>query len=290
MKPTIPFSVLPSRMLLGAAKKYEALGIAAARTFPGLKTALLQAEIEIPVPEYATASLFSAAINSGFILLLLLFFGYLAGAEALPAAPALAIVVGAGSFLTTIYYPQMIATRRTRKLEDNLVPAVRQLVIELKSGVPLFEAMTSVCDDYGEVSEEFRKIVKHINAGEPDLEVLGDASRRIPSMQFQKVLWQISNALKVGSDVSTALEAILHDLTNEKINEIRRYAQELSPWTMIYMMAAIIVPSLGMTLGIVIFSFLNVAIPKIIFAAAVLLLVLFQLFFLNFLGTRRPTT
>ncbi|MCX6767413.1 MAG: type II secretion system F family protein [Candidatus Micrarchaeota archaeon] len=288
MKPAVPFSLIPPRALFAAGKKYAALGIQLTRAFSELKTNLAQAEMEIAAAEYAAASLVSAALNTAFILILILFFGYLASANVLTAALALALVTGASSFLTAVYYPKIIALRRKRKLEDNLVPAVRQLVIELKSGVPLFEAMTSVCDDYGEVSEEFKKIVKKINAGEAEIDVLGDASRRLPSVQFQKVIWQISNALKVGSDVSNALEAILEDLTAEKINEIKRYSQELSPWTMVYMMTAVILPSLGITLGIVILSFLSVSVPRMIFAVAIVFLVIFQLFFMNFLGTRRP--
>ncbi len=289
MKPIIPFTLLPPRMLLGIAKKYEALGSVVARNFPGLRTSLAQAEIDLSAREYSAAATVSSAANALFIFLLLFLFSLLAGVDMLAASILLTVIVGAGSFLTAIYYPKIIALRRTRRLEDNLVPAVRQLVIELRSGVPLFQAMTSVCSDYGEVSEEFKKIVKRINAGEPEIEVLGEASRKIPSVQFQKVLWQVSNALKVGSDVSNALEGILEDLTKEKVNEIHRYGQELSPWTMIYMMAAIILPSLGITLAIVILSFLNVSIPKILFAVVLISLFFFQLFFLDFLSTRRPT-
>jgi flagellar protein FlaJ len=258
------------------------------KNFPNLKAKLAQAEIEMPSREYAAAALISASVNAVFIFVLLALFSILAGIDMLAVAAVIAAVVGVVSFLTVVYYPQIIATRRTRRLQDNLVPAVRQLVIELKSGVPLFQALTSVCSDYGEVSEEFKKIVKRINAGEDEVEVLGEASRRIPSVQFQKVLWQISNALKVGSDVSAALESILSDLMKEKVDEIHRYGQELSPWTMIYMMAAIILPSLGITMMIVILSFLGVEVPTIVFGAVLTFLALFQLFFMNFIETRRP--
>ena len=47
----------------------------------------------------------------------------------------------------------------------------------------------------------------------PELDALAEASHENPSLQFRKVLWQISNALKVGSDVGEALEAIVEELT-----------------------------------------------------------------------------
>jgi flagellar protein FlaJ len=289
MKPIIPFSMLPPRALMGIAKNYGAAGVAVVARFPGLKMDLIRAEIEVVPVEYAAACLFSAALNAVLLFFAIMLVGYAASIPMGGYAVVASIVVGAGLFMTGIYYPRIISTQKVRKLEDHLVPVVRQLVIELRSGVPLFQAMTSVCDDYGDVSVEFTKIVKKINAGESELDVLSEAARRIPSPQLQKVLWQISNALKVGSDVSTALEGILADLTSEKINEIKRYAQELSPWTMIYMMAAIIVPSLGMTIGIVLLSFLSVSIPKFVFPVIILILAGFQVFFLNFLGTRRPS-
>jgi archaeal flagellar protein FlaJ len=150
--------------------------------------------------------------------------------------------------------------------------------------------MTSVSDDYGEVSVEFQRIVKRVNSGIPEVDVLAEASRTIPSEQFRKVLWQISNAIKVGSDVSDALRSILDDLMKEQINKIHKYGQELSPWTMMYMMGAVILPSLGITMLIVITSFLNVFIPKLILPVILLALIIFQVFFMNFVASRRPTT
>ncbi len=148
--------------------------------------------------------------------------------------------------------------------------------------------MKSVTIDYGEASAEFKKIVMNIESGAPEADVLADASASTPSNGMKRVLWQISNALKVGSDVSNALEAQLSDLTSERLEQIRRYGQELSPWTMMYMLAAIIFPSLGVTTLIVLSTFLHVVMPPIVFPAIVSMLVLFQLFFMNLVSSRRP--
>ncbi|PIT85466.1 hypothetical protein COU36_03090, partial [Candidatus Micrarchaeota archaeon CG10_big_fil_rev_8_21_14_0_10_59_7] len=82
---------------------------------------------------------------------------------------------------------------------------------------------------------------------------------------------------------------LLAELTRERIDQIRKYGQELSPWTMIYMMAAVILPSLGVTVLIVIASFMSVGIPAVVLPVIVLMLVGFQLFFMNFVASRRPT-
>ena len=130
--------------------------------------------------------------------------------------------------------------------------------------------------------------MSRFNSGVSDLDVLSDAARENPSFQFRKVLWQVSNALKVGSDVGSALEVIVNDLEKEKIDEIRKYGQELAPWTMIYMMAAVVLPSLGIALLIVITSFLAVELPSFTLAIVLAFLVIFQLFFMNFVASRRP--
>jgi hypothetical protein len=57
---------------------------------------------------------------------------------------------------------------------------------------------------------------------------------------------------------------------------------------MLYMMAAVVVPSLGITMLIVISSFMSIQIPKFILPLALVFLIGFQLFFANFVSSRRP--
>jgi pilus assembly protein TadC len=162
------------------------------------------------------------------------------------------------------------------------------MLIELKSGVSLFEAMKSVTVGYGEVSREFKEITDHVEGGVPEIVALNDASARNPSFKFRRAIWQISNALSVGSDVTVGLQDMINDLTKEKLDDIKRYGQELNPWTMVYMMAAVIVPSLGMSMLSILLSFLNVPIPKILYPGVVFYLILFQIFFISFVRSRRP--
>jgi flagellar protein FlaJ len=188
-----------------------------------------------------------------------------------------------------LYYPRIVAKRRMRELEKNLVPALRHLLIEVKSGVPLFNAMAGITKGYGEVSIEFKHIIKDINTGAKEVDALNDAVKRNPSFSFRRGLWQISNAITSGADIGDALQAIIDDLTKEQITAIRRYGQELNPWTMIYMVAAVIIPSLGVTFLVVISAFSGAIIPKIIYPMIAAFLLGFQLFFMNFVKSKRPS-
>lgn len=286
----IPFSFLPPGIVFPIAKRFIALGNTLTNFLPTLRSELSQAGIELSPREYASVSIVVGFLNGLLITLLIALLGFLlVNPSVILMGAGFGFIVGIGSFATVILYPIIIAKRRTRRIDAQLIPALRQLLIEMRAGVSLFRAMTSISSGYGEVSLEFKKIVKEINAGVPEWDALADASTRNPSLKFRRVLWQISNGLKVGSDIGNVIEGMINELTRERIDEIWKYGQELSPWTMLYMLGAVVVPSLGVTMVIVIMSFLNIVIPKMIFPAVLLGLLLFQLFFISFIRSRRPT-
>jgi flagellar protein FlaJ len=288
MAAILPFSFLPQKLvlrlsknLLGAQKFFSAL-------FPGIKDDLVQAGFPVSAREYVAASLFAAIANAVIISVVMLALEVATKASLLHYALLFAVIVFAATFATCVFYPRIVAVRKARALNIHLIPAIRQLVIELKSGVPLFNAMNSICEGYGEVSVLFRKTVQWIDAGTPDVDAIMDAAQETPSLQLRKALWQISNALKVGSDVGNALDALAQSLEKERIEEIKRYGQELAPWMMIYMLAAIILPSMGVAMLIVLASFFDIAVPNIALAGALVFIAGFQIFFANFVSTRRP--
>ncbi|MFH1779534.1 MAG: type II secretion system F family protein [Candidatus Micrarchaeota archaeon] len=287
MKNIIPLSFLPPSLVLKLSHRFLGFTAFFSKQFEVMQEDLIQAGYSFTAKEYYGIAMAVALANAFFLGFLL---SIVTIALSLPFYFVLIVVliIGLASFGTVLIYPKIVARQRGRAYEKNLIPAVRQLLIQIRSGVTLFDAMASIADDYEEVSEEFKTIVNKINAGDPEIDVLAEASRKVPSRPFQKVLWQISNAIQVGSDVSSALATILDDITKEQIDKIHAYGQELSPWTMMYMMAAVIVPSLGITMLIVITSFLNVSIPKITLGFVVAGMIGFQVFFMNFVGSRRP--
>ncbi|NYZ78656.1 type II secretion system F family protein [Candidatus Micrarchaeota archaeon] len=284
----IPLSLLPPSVLMSLSKHAEGMGEFISSLLPNLRLELMQAEVDMPPRRYAAVSLVSATVNFILISFITIAAGFLTRRDVVLLGIFAGLLVWIASFFTILFYPAVIARRRTRNLEANLIPALRQLLINIKSGVPLFQAMASVSSGYGPVSREFAKMVEQMNAGVAQTDVLNEASKRNPSFRFRRVLWQISNALKVGSDVGRAIEGMIDELTRERIAEIQRYGQELNPWVMIYMVMAVVLPSLGITMIIIIMSFMNVLIPITIFPAVFLFLLVFQLFFISFVKSRRP--
>ena len=79
-------------------------------------------------------------------------------------------------------------------------------------------------------------------------------------------------------------------LTKEQIISVKKYSQELNPLTMIYMLVAVILPTMGMTFLIVLTSFSGASIDKIIFIAILFGLGIFQFVFMGIVKSKRPAT
>lgn len=283
-----PFSPLPPRMTAKLIKRLLPFGYFLNKRFKSLQDDLFQARIDIHPREYGASVLLNSILYAFIVFILFLLLGILLRVDLLFTGFLFAILFFAFIFFTMLFYPRIVARRRMRALEIHLIPALRHLLIEVRSGVPLFQALTSITTDYGEASREFREIVRNISTGMKEADALAESTKRNSSFQFRRAIWQISNALRAGSDLGTALGAIIDDLSKEQITAIRRYGQELNPWTMIYMIAAVIIPALGLTFLVIISSFSGAQIPKVIYPLIIFALFAFQIFFFNFVKTRRP--
>ena len=280
---------IPLKKALTISKKLRWITQSLVRIFPGLNRDLYQSDINIKPLDYIGVALFTA-----------LFYGILMGGMVTFSSiiftgtfDFIGIIVGFLlsfiSFYFIIFYPKVIIKKRTKRLEKNLLFALRHVLIEIKSGIPLFDSLVGVSSGYDELSDEFMKIVKKINAGKSQIESLNDASEKNPSLYFRRALWQIVNAIKAGSDIGNTLDVITDNLGEEQLNQIKSYGQELNPWTMMYMMVAVIAPSLGVTFLIILSSFSGIAIPKALFPAILLGLFMFQVFFIGFIKSKRPS-
>lgn len=284
----IPFLLVPEPSLKPLVKNLLPLSTRISNLFPFLKENLFQADMHFRPVEYIALSLAGAITNGAFFLVLLMAVGLIARTDLFAISIALGLAMSLFSFFTILFYPSLTATGRAREIDRYLIYAVRHIVIQLRSGVPLYNALAAVTVDYGEASKEFRKIVSSINSGASELDVISDAAGHSPSLHFRRVFWQAANSLKVGADVSLGLVSQLDDLTKDRIEQIKRFGQELSSWSVFYMLGAIIFPSLGVTVLIVLTSFLGVQLPSLIFGVILAVLVIFQLFFMNLIASRRP--
>ena len=285
----IPFVPFPLEKASKLARPFYGFGSAVAKAKPGLKLSLYQIDIEIAPRQFAAVAIFSAMLFSMFVFGLALAVGILVGTLNLPISMLAGLGFGGFVFIYILTWPALIGKRKVKELDRDILSALQHILIEIKAGVPLFPAMIGVSEGYGKISQEFKKIVKEINAGIPEADALDKSSERNPSIYFRRAIWQLVNALKAGSDIAKALEGIVDNLVKDQLIAIRKYGQELNPYTMMYMLFAVILPSLGITFLIILSTFSGVQIPNLIFPLILFVLIVFQFFYLGLIKTKRPS-
>lgn len=286
----IPFAFLPPRMLYQYSKYFYWISQRLEARFNFLALHLEQIEARLKPLEYISMCLASLTVFFVFMI----FVAYMATAFKVPFLLGVgsAILVCLFVFFQQMAYPKLLASRRIRGIEINLLPALQDMYIQLNSGVPLFNILINISNsDYGGVSEEFGKAVREINTGRAQIEVFESMAIRNPSMLFRRVLWQITSGMKEGSDISTLIHEVLQAVSDEQVMQIQRYGGQLSPLALFYMLIAVIAPSLGITFIIILSSFiaLSEVTTKAVFYGLLIITIFFQIMFLGMIKTRRPT-
>ena len=189
-------------------------------------------------------------------------------------------------------YPKVLANKQQKAIERNLLPAMEDMLIQLSSGVPLFNILVNISSSgYGQLSVEFKKAVKKINAGFPQIEVIEELGKRNHSILFRKALWQISNGMKAGSNITEVVKDIIRSLNEEQYLQIQTYGNKLNPLIMFYMLISIILPALAITFLTIISSIVNLpkAVAMGLFIGLYVVSVLIQIMFLGAIRTAKPS-
>ncbi len=203
-----------------------------------------------------------------------------------------AVMFGGFVLFSQLAYPRIYSVRRDRNIEKNLIPALEDMLVQLNSGIPLFNIMVNLSvADYGELSEEFKKIIRKINAGLPQIDVIEEAGEKSSSLFFRRTLWQISNGLKAGSDISVVIRYSIGTLGEEQIIQIQNYGNKLNPLIMFYMLVSIIMPALAITFLTIIASMVNLPSNTTIgmYIGLFVFIVLIQVMFLGVIKSARPS-
>nr|MBA4405526.1 hypothetical protein [Nanoarchaeum sp.] len=286
----IPFSFLPPVLLRKLSRAFYWIGAPVSTHIKGLDISLEQSDIKLKSKEYVsmcvTATVFFFVVFSILASLMLLKYN---------TSPIIGLIIIAlislFIFSQQLIYPKLKASKRIKNIERNLIPALQNMLVQLNSGVPLFNVLAIISDaDYGGVSEQFKFAVRRINAGEQQARVLEDLAKNNPSIHFRRTMWQIINGMKTGSNMSDVIKLSIENLSEEQLIEIQKYGSQLNPLAMFYMIIAVIIPSLGATFIMVISSFLNLTsgATKLIFWGLLVAVFFFQLMFIGILKTRRP--
>jgi archaeal flagellar protein FlaJ len=230
---------------------------------------------------FLTISVFATSILGIFGADFFFFYGF-----------GFALFISGFVLVSQVNYPRIYSSTKAKNIERNLISVLQDMMVQLNSGVPLFRILVNISEsDYGEVSLEFEKITKEISSGVPQIEAIEKYGKRTTSKYFKRVLWQISNGMRAGSDMGIVIREGILALSEEQTIQIQSYGGKLNPLIMFYMLMAVIIPSLSITFLIIISSLLNVSegVIKLVFFSIFGLVVFLQIMFLGVIRSRRPS-
>ncbi len=288
--PLVPF---PLEKVKKISKIFIGFGESLSNISPAMGWDLEQSEIDMEPREWTSVALFSAIFY--FVLL----FGLMmtiTNAARVSSTQGFGISflvggsIGGASFLYIMMYPKLLAKKKIRSVEENLPHALHHLLIQIRSGVPLFNCLVSISHgDYGQLSKEIERTVDEINTGKSEIEAMEALARDNPSLYLRRVLWQMVNALKSGADVGSTIKEIVDNLAVDQTMSIKKYGAQLNPIAMLYMVFCVIMPTLGITFLLALGSFVGLSINMEYILLGILgFLVMFQFMLIGMIKSKRP--
>jgi flagellar protein FlaJ len=286
----IPFVPFKLDVALKFSRSFLWLGSKLSVLNPYLPQKLAEAEIPLKDREYLSIAIFSSIYWFTIIFSILTILPALVGKNLINISLPLSLLIAVIAFLYINFYPNLVALRKSKDIERNLLFVVRHLYVQVRSGVSLFDAMVAVSrEDYGIISKEFEKAVKEISTGKEQTTVLEEMALRVSHAGFKRIIWQIVNSLKSGADISKVINTIANELSQEQKVKIRKYGSQLSPYALMYLMLTVILPTLGISFLITLSSFSGIGIPETFFFLILGIVALFQIMFIGMIKSSRPS-
>ena len=258
-----------------------------ARIYPSLKIRLKQARIQDKPEDFVKKTIMSSLyMTLGVALFLFFIFAKFGGVgiKFFLFMPVMFVIM----FFYLFKLPEMKTSKKAKEINREIVFAARFLIIELESGVPLYNAMANISKNFETVGRYFKEITDKIDLGTSMEDALNEAVEIVPSDDMRKILWQIINSMRTGSNIATSLYSIVAQISEEQITEVNRYGKKLNPLAMFYMMIAVIMPSLGIAMLVIFSSFINFTLDLSILLILAGLLTFVQFMFISMVKFSRP--
>lgn len=255
--------------------------------FPNLQEQLIIARMKKTAEKYIAESLFNSIILTftGAILMFMFFSAFnISFLFILIFIPLIFLI----SLFFFINIPVVYISKREKEINKHVLFAGRYLLVKIQSGEPLFSSLIGVARSYGAAGQVFNEIVQDIHFGAKIEDAVDKALKYNPCENLKKILWEISNSIKTGSDMTKSLAAILDGINEQYYTEIEKYGRKINSITLFYMVLAIIVPSLGMTMVAIISSFIGISIPMNVLYFIIFMIAFLQFMFISLYRSIRP--
>lgn len=253
-----------------------------AARMPGLEHKLRTARMP-DTPEYY---LKKTLVSAGLLTLGIVFIAF---SFSQSAVSLFALLLFPLFFAYFLHYVDIKIIQLSKALNQELTYAGRFLVIEIEAGVALHKTFQNLAKNYPEVGKYFQEIVDKVELGTSMDKAMNELIEYAPSDALRKLLWQILNSMRTGSAIADSLRVAIDQITREQQIEVVEYGRKLNPLAMFYMMIAVILPSLGAIMVIVMATFIGFQISLVALLVAAGLLMFMQFMFLATIKSQRPS-
>ena len=191
-------------------------------------------------------------------------------------------------FSYLLKFPELRKIRRGKDIEREAVFVGRHLLIELASGIALYDALKGAAKNFDTSGKVFKQIVDNVRMGTSIEDALNAAIEECPSNNLRRILWQINNSLQTGTDVTKSLTSVIDQISKEQMIDIKQYGKKLNPLAMFYMVLAVVIPSLGISLLIILSTLIKLPISLSLLLVAAGLVGFIQFIFISVVKSSRP--
>ncbi|MBI5223282.1 type II secretion system F family protein [Candidatus Micrarchaeota archaeon] len=238
-------------------RRFRFLGKFVSMLMPPLKEVLPKLGVPMDLNSYCVGSFFSSLIYG--IIFSLIFFLVLSFRELenpVGQSIAFGLIFWFMFLILHLFYPRILLKKIAMSETKDLLFALREVMMDIDSGVPLFDSMKNVSTaNYGYISSDFERVTRQIEGGVPERTALKNLALSTESEYLKRAIWQLVNALESGAGTNNALSAIVQSLEGNLYREIKNYSSTLNFMMLIYMLASAALPSLGITLLVLLSAF-----------------------------------
>lgn len=161
-------------------------------------------------------------------------------------------------FFYMLRVPDAKIAMQQKAINKELIFLGRFIVIEMEAGVPLYQVMKNVANSFDLVGKSFQDMVNKIDMGTSMEDAMEEIIETTASADLRKILWQLLNVVRTGTDVINSLNVVIEQIMREQMIEVTGYGKKLNPLAMFYMIIAVIMPSLGIIMLIVMSAFMEI--------------------------------
>jgi len=258
-----------------------------AELVPDLGPKLRRAGIRGTPEEFMKKTIFSSLLVGG---LGMFFVGIVLNEFDIPMGfiIGMSLVVIVLLFIYFMRIPDAKIALNEKSVNQELVFVGRFMIIELEAGVPMYNVMKNLAANFKIVGKHFQSITNRIDMGTSMEDAINEAVEQTSSDDFRKILWQMLNVIRTGSDVVISLNAVIDQITREQMIQVQQYGKKLNPLAMFYMIIAVILPSIGIIMIIVMSSFMGLSIDLVLLLTIVGFLGFIQFMFVAIMKSSRP--